>query len=405
MKDWLNDIQKKVWGYEIKPSEDLIRKMEAKGILIPERRSKYHVLPVWARYAVPCATAAALAFFLLINKNGGIRAIDNTSLSSIEMVPLSSKPELLADTSLPKPEPLFLKERVIARTDDMINPSSSTDDNQVCDTTIADDPAVQSPKVTDKTVEKDPDISYVDPFVFPEEEQKPGRKSAVSLVLLGAIGTQSTYSPQAADMQAQYASKAGADWGGSQVMAMMLCSASIEEEHTIEEAYSHHIPLKFGVSVEYTMNDQWSMTSGLNYSFLESDVYDSNGNADKLGVQKLSYLGVPVNVKFNAFRAGMFNAYLTAGGIAEYCIAGRRENFCNVSGMETNTVEKYSEHPFQFSMNASAGAEYSFLSYMSLFAEVGASYYFNDGSPVQTVYKEKPLYFNTNIGIRFKFGR
>ncbi len=147
------------------------------------------------------------------------------------------------------------------------------------------------------------------------------------------------------------------------------------------------------------------MTSGLNYSLLVSDIYDSNGNADKFGVQKLSYLGIPVNVKFNAFRAGIFNAYLTAGGIAEYCIAGRRDNFCNVSGMETNTVDKYSEHPFQFSMNACVGAEYSFLSYMSLFAEVGASYYFNDGSPVQTVYKEKPLYFNTNIGIRFKFGK
>lgn len=405
MKDWLNDIQEKVGGYEVKPSEDLIREMEAKGILTPERRSKRHVLPVWARYAVPCAVAAALAFFLLINNNG-IRTIDNPALPSIEMAPLSSKPELLAEASLPKPKALYLKERVIAGADEIIIPSSNSDDNPNCDTLIPDEPAVQSPRVKDKTVEKDTDISYVDPFAFPDEERKPGRKSAVSLALLGAIGTQSTYSPQTADMQNRYNSNSGADWGGSPVMAMMLCSASFEEEEeVIEETYSHRLPLKFGISVEYTMNDRWSVTSGLNYSFLESNIYDSNGHVDKLGVQKLSYLGIPVNVKFNAFRAGVFNAYLTAGGIAEYCIAGRRENFCNVSGIESNTVEKYSEHPFQFSMNASAGAEYSFLSYMSLFAEVGASYYFNDGSPVQTIYKEKPLYFNTNIGIRFKFGK
>ena len=42
---------------------------------------------------------------------------------------------------------------------------------------------------------------------------------------------------------------------------------------------------------------------------------------------------------------------------------------------------------------------------MSLFAEIGAGYYFNDGSGIQTIYKEKPLYFNTNVGIRFKFGK
>lgn len=405
MKDWLNDIQEKVGGYEIKPSEDLIRQMEAKGILTPERRSKCHVLPVWARYAVPCAAAAALAFFLFINNNG-IRTTDNQALPSIEMVPPSSRPELLAETNLPKPKSLFLKKHVIAWDDEIIIPSSSTDGNPVCDTTIADEPAAQPPKMTDKAVEKDMDITYVDPFAFPEEVQKPERKSAVSLALLGAIGTQSKYSPQTTDIQVQYASTSGADWGGSPVMAMMLCSASIEdEEKVIEESYSHRLPLKFGISVEYTMNDRWSMTSGLNYSFLVSDIYDSNGNADKLGVQKLSYLGVPVNVKFNTFRAGMLNAYLTAGCIAEYCIAGRRENFCNVSGIETNTVNKYSEHPFQFSMNASVGAEYSFLSYMSLFAEVGESYYFNDSSGIQTIYKEKPLYFNTNIGIRFKFGK
>lgn len=405
MKDWQKDIQEKIRDYEVKPSENLLRELEAKGILAPDRRSKSHALPVWAKYAVPCAAAATLALFLLINNNG-IRTINNPALPSIGMAPLSSKPELLAETSLAEPEALYFKERTTALTDDIDSYPSNNDDNPVCDTIILDEPAVLSPEVTDKTAEKYTETPYVDPFAFPEEEKKPGRKSPVSLALLGAFGAQSSYSPQMADVQNQYTSNSGAHWGGSPVMAMMLCSASNEEEkEVIEEKYSHRLPIKFGISVEYKLNGRWSVTSGLNCSFLESDIYDSNGNADKLGVQKLSYLGVPANLKFNAYRTGTFNAYITAGGIAEYCIAGRRENFCNVSGLENNTVDKYTEHPFQFSMNASAGAEYSFLSYMSLFAEAGASYYFDDRTGIQTIYKEKPLYFNTNIGIRFKFGK
>lgn len=404
MKDWLNDIQEKVGGYEIKPSEDLIRKMEARGILTPERRSKRRVLPVWARYALPCTAAAALAFFLLINNNG-IRTINSPALPSTGMALLSSKPELLAEAGLPKPKALYFKERTTALADGMDCSPSSTDDNSVCDTIIPDEHDAVPSKVPNNAVEKDEEDSSLDSFAFPDEEQKTVRKSPVSLALLGTIGAQSSYSPQMADVHNQYTSNSGANWGGSPIMARMLCSASNEaEEEVIEETYSHHLPLKFGISAEFTMNGRWSVISGLNYSFLESDIYDSNGNADKLGVQKLSYSGIPVNVKFNAFRTGMFNAYLTAGGIAEFCIAGRKENFCNVSGMDTNTVEKYTEHPLQFSMNASAGAEYCLLSYMSLFAEAGASYYFNDGTGIQTIYKEKPLYFNTNVGIRFKFG-
>ena len=42
---------------------------------------------------------------------------------------------------------------------------------------------------------------------------------------------------------------------------------------------------------------------------------------------------------------------------------------------------------------------------MGVFVEPGMSYYFDDGANIQTIYKEKPLNFNLNMGIRLTFGR
>lgn len=40
-----------------------------------------------------------------------------------------------------------------------------------------------------------------------------------------------------------------------------------------------------------------------------------------------------------------------------------------------------------------------------MYVEPGISYYFDDGSPISTIYKEKPVNFNLNLGLRFTFGR
>lgn len=59
----------------------------------------------------------------------------------------------------------------------------------------------------------------------------------------------------------------------------------------------------------------------------------------------------------------------------------------------------------QWSVNAAAGIQLNIVNSLSLYAEPGISYYFNDGSAIQTIYKEKPLNFNLNFGIRFTFGK
>lgn len=403
MKNWLKDIQDKVGSYEVKPSEELMRKLEAKGCIAPDGGGRHHAIPIWAGYAVPCAAVAALAF-LFIFHGTGVPVEDRPFSPAFGITAPADSPQLLAGTVIPEPRPLYLRERPAVIESAGI--PSSDDDNAAVSPLPVRDVQKGHPSTGKDVPGEDPaGVPVTDPFSFPDtEEGKPGRKAPFSVAFLGSIGAQSAYSPQPFNVQDRYVTLSGANWGGSSVLAKMLCSASTANGNVAEEKYSHRIPLKFGVSVEYRLNGRWSVMSGLNYSFLVSDIYASEESPDKLGVQKLTYLGVPLNARFTAFSAGPFNAYLSAGGAVEYCISGRRENICDVSGSIKNTVERYSEHPFQLSVNVSAGAEYSVLNHISLFAEMGVSNYFKDGSGIRTVYKEKPTCLNTNIGIRFKFG-
>ena len=56
---------------------------------------------------------------------------------------------------------------------------------------------------------------------------------------------------------------------------------------------------------------------------------------------------------------------------------------------------------WQLSVNASIGAEYKVTNSFGFYVEPGLGYYFNDGSSVSTVYKDHPLNYNLNFGLRF----
>ena len=59
----------------------------------------------------------------------------------------------------------------------------------------------------------------------------------------------------------------------------------------------------------------------------------------------------------------------------------------------------------QFSVNTAVGAEFKLSNNISIFAEPGVGYYFNNGSNVDNVYKKLPTRFNLNAGFRVNLNR
>lgn len=151
----------------------------------------------------------------------------------------------------------------------------------------------------------------------------------------------------------------------------------------------HKQPLSFGFSVRKNLPKGFSVETGLTYTYLASDVtYDDS--SEKFS-QKLHYLGIPVRANWNFVDSKSFTMYVSAGGAVEKCIYGK-------IGSESETVK-----PVQVSVMGAVGAQYNVSSRVGIYVEPGVSYFFDDGSLVQTIRKENPCNFTLQAGIRLTY--
>lgn len=161
--------------------------------------------------------------------------------------------------------------------------------------------------------------------------------------------------------------------------------APVRETPKIE----HHLPITVGLSVRKSLPKGFSVETGLNYTLLSSDV--SIPNSTKIESQKLHYLGIPVRANWNFYDKKRFTLYVSGGGMVEKCVYGK------LAG------DKIDVSPLQFSVMGAVGAQFNASQHVGIYVEPGVSYFFDDGSSVQTIRKETPLNFNLQAGIRFTY--
>lgn len=166
---------------------------------------------------------------------------------------------------------------------------------------------------------------------------------------------------------------------------------------------SHHMPVKFGLTFMYRFNKSLGIETGLQYVNLKSDIkYGSSNTMFREARQTLHYLGIPVNLKYTPLNWKRLSVYLSAGLTFEKCVYGSVKGMVR-SGNGTESV-RIKERPFQISANAAAGVQFALTDYLGIYAEPGVGYYFDDGSSLCTIYKDKPWNFNLNLGVRFSVG-
>ncbi len=182
---------------------------------------------------------------------------------------------------------------------------------------------------------------------------------------------------------------------------------SLPNEEYIDEITKshHHQPIKFGLTFQYNFNKRLGIETGIMYTRLSSDITTYSIVKTEIGRQTLHYVGIPLNIKFSAWSWKCLDIYLSAGITGEKCI----HNELITTTIATNTYEEvkslHGKKPFQWSTNFGAGLQIRVIPTVSIFAEPGVSYYFDDGSSLNTIYKEKPCNFNLNIGLRLSFGK
>ena len=165
--------------------------------------------------------------------------------------------------------------------------------------------------------------------------------------------------------------------------------AYLKESATITEI-KHKQPISFGLSVRKNLSNGFSVETGLTYTMLSSEGKYVN-DASKKVEQKLHYIGIPLRGNWNFIESKRFSVYLTAGGMVEKCVYGK------VAG------EKETVKPLQFSLAGGVGGQLNITDRIGLYVEPGVSYFFDDGSDVETIRKETPFNFNLQGGIRFTY--
>lgn len=175
---------------------------------------------------------------------------------------------------------------------------------------------------------------------------------------------------------------------------------------SVKTEYKHRLPVRVGLNVAYRLTDRLSVESGVSYTRLSSDMKDGTKDNYSSGSQKLNYIGVPLNVKYRAFGYRRLSVYASAGLLTEKCVSGKTTHEYVISGeKKKHEAEDVAAKPWQLSVNAALGAQFDVLRNVGVYVEPGVSYYFDDRSPLSTIYKEKPLNFNLNLGVRYTIGK
>lgn len=154
----------------------------------------------------------------------------------------------------------------------------------------------------------------------------------------------------------------------------------------------HYHPMSFGLSVGYNLTPRLTLTTGMVYTYASSDFTSSAAGDDIVETQHLHYIGIPLNLKYKVWGNNAIHTYATAGCQADFNVSAKMQ-----TGDITTDADK---DRTQWSVGGAVGVQYNIIPRMGIYAEPGVRYYIDNKSSVETIFKEKKLNFNLQLGVR-----
>ena len=416
MKDkWLKDIHDRMADYEINEPDGLWDDIQA-GLSRPNDTHRDRKAAVWLWIKRTCATAAAAAAIIaMITVSLHNTGTDTDTINEDNTTLIAAVTDNHADDITPVVTPPRQQSAETVSTDNVTPKHSEVIEPQTVTETAATAATTEAP-VTDNqtnTQTQSPDTERnKQEHTYPAgggntyyavtDRSKKGGSRNVSVGMFSAGGmSASLYGKSSATPVASIGAD-GKTWNDNPMLGILLFNQGAE----IETQIKHKLPVRFGLTFAYGLNSRLSIESGLTYTILMSDIREGSKNNYYTGNQTLHYIGIPLNVRYKVFSWKKLDLYASAGVLTEKRVAGKIDkNYVLQNNTEKTEKETIASHPFQFSANIGAGIQYSLTHRVGLYVEPGMSYYFDDNSPVETIYKEKPLNFNLNLGLRLTFGK
>lgn len=397
-EDWTDQIRQKLEGFEMTPPEGLWKGICKQMDMPAEPASASHKRWYWA---VAAAILALAGFFAVYHGDDHREATVLTAECEIKPV----EPKAHTETE-PKTEP---KAEAPKKAKTSIKAMPSTKLMAVSTQEEAQEQVTTEPEVIAETeVQTEPEVQTESVASIQEEEHQANEptKSAINYPVL-------TPEPQVRTKIAHAwavgvnasgglfsASTARGQWAGynptdpedqTDEKSSTRRSYMTDYYPTTDYDWDHQIPIRLGLSVQYQLNDHLALISGISYTYLYSEwgkAFLKNGGYE----QMLHYIGVPIGIAWHFWSSKHFHFYLSGTTLLEKCISFKYR------WQEDQIVN--SVRPWQFSIRAAVGAEYSFTPQFGFYLEPSLGYYFNDGSSLQHYYKERPFAPSIDFGLR-----
>ena len=163
------------------------------------------------------------------------------------------------------------------------------------------------------------------------------------------------------------------------------------------EETKHHQPISVGMQVGFHLLPKLKLSTGLVYTKVSSDFISGVSDTRTVSTQDLHYIGIPLNLSYSVWEYKGLHAYVTAGGEGAVNIKNHTET--------DGEVKESKRDKMQWSTNASVGIQYDFIPQLGVYVEPGMKYYFDNGSQIENIFKDKKLNFNIQFGLRFNVGK
>ena len=159
-----------------------------------------------------------------------------------------------------------------------------------------------------------------------------------------------------------------------------------------EERQHHSHPISLGLTLSYPLTSHWTLSTGLVYTRLNSQFVNVLSNTPITTDQHLDYVGVPLNVQYSVWKGKGWKTYASAGAQIDWNFNAKT----NIEGVDVHTRH---DHP-QWSLGGSIGVEYNIIPLVGIYAEPGLRYYLKNNSKVKNFFKDQPINWTLQVGIR-----
>lgn len=149
--------------------------------------------------------------------------------------------------------------------------------------------------------------------------------------------------------------------------------------------YRHHMPLGAGLKIGIGLTERLSLTTGLNYTLLWSELQPlgSEGKSD----QFLHYIGLPLGAEYRLLSKGAFA--LSAGG--DVCL-----DFLAAAYIDKRKVD---DKPLQWTANLNAAALWELSGKLSLYLQPELNWYISK-TGMNSIRNDSPLGATLRVGLR-----